>query len=97
MKARALAYAQGDGPEPRELTTGRLIDRFGSSAVYGRPLGFRELNAILTAESIVKAWNAREQVEDWVKWAIDNPEANRLLTQAQAELVQELGIENGDG
>ena len=83
--ALAYAYAEGDGPEPDELIAGRLVDRFGAAAVYGRPLGYGELKRMLTAENIVNAYRARDASANWAQWATENPELNRLLNEAMSD------------
>ena len=42
-----------------------------------------------TAQYIVDAYRAREASKDWVGWANDNPQANRLLDFAAAAAMDE--------
>ena len=81
--ARAYLYADGDGPEPRELDAMRAIRAFGAEAVWGRPLGVGEIRRMVVAENIVQAYRARAAHSDgWAAWASANPDANRLLNLA---------------
>ena len=41
-----------DAPQPTEIKAGRLIDRFGAPAIYGRPLGYGEMRRIMLAEHV---------------------------------------------
>lgn len=67
---------------PSEYMAGKLIDRFGAPAVYGRPLGYGEMRRIMAVESIVNAYQARARSSDWAKWASENPEHNKALIAA---------------
>jgi hypothetical protein len=80
--ARAYAYAEGDGPEPWELTQLRAIDRFGAQAVMGRCLSVGEIRRMTVAQSIVGAYQARAKAENWADWARRNPDLSSLLNAA---------------
>lgn len=67
---------------PRELYMLEYIDRFGATNVLGRPLGYGEIQRMVIAENIVRAYNARKASDNWAVWAQKNREANRLLEQA---------------
>jgi len=58
------------------------IDRFGVEAVYGRTPGAGELRRMVVAENVIKAFEARQQAQDWAQWSKDNPELAALLAQA---------------
>jgi hypothetical protein len=90
--ARAYLYAEGDGPEPRELDALRAIQAFGAEAVWGRPIGVGEMRRMLVADSIVRAHIGRAtHKEGWAAWAADNPEQNALLNTA----MKMAGAEDG--
>lgn len=80
--ARAHAYAEGDGPRPAVLELLSVIDRFGAAAVMGRTLGVGEIRSMLVAEAIVRACQGRAGAENWVNWAQEHPELQRLLVEA---------------
>ena len=81
--ARAYAYADGDGPEPRELDALRAIRAFGAEAVWGRPIGVGEIKRMVLADNIVQAYRGRlAHADGWAAWASENPEANSLLNLA---------------
>lgn len=79
MIAAAYRYAEDGGETPREIEAGRLIDRFGAQAVYGRTLGVKEMRRITVAENVARAYEIRQSSSDWVKWSKDNPELAKLL------------------
>ena len=81
--ARAYLYAEGDGPEPRELDALRAIRMFGAEAVWGRSLGVGEMKRMMVAESVVRAHVGRAtHKEGWAAWAAANPGPNALLNAA---------------
>lgn len=80
--ARALAYAQGDGPAPVELEMLQMIDRFGVTAILGPTPGAGVLRRLLGVERIVSAFRAREASENWAEWAAQHRADNALLTRA---------------
>mgnify|MGYP003464051790 CR=1 FL=1 len=60
------------------------IDRFGLEAITGRRKFYHgELSRLIIAENIVMAYNSRKQSNNWAKWASDNPEAEKLLIEAE--------------
>lgn len=80
--ARALRYAQGDGPAPPELEQLALADRFGAAAVFDGQPGVGEMRRMLVVERIVAAWRGREASESWANWAATHRAENALLTRA---------------
>jgi hypothetical protein len=69
-------------PQPDEIKAGRLIDRFGAQAVYGRPLSYGEMHRILLAE------NVEHVCRKWLdkgagKYFTENPATQSLLTWAK--------------
>jgi hypothetical protein len=81
--ARAYLYAEGDGPEPKELDALRAIGVFGAEAVWGRPIGVGEMRRMMAADAIVRAHMGRaKHKEGWAAWAAANPEQNALLNAA---------------
>jgi hypothetical protein len=81
--ARAYLYADGDGPEPKELDALRAIEVFGAEAVWGRPIGVGEMRRMMVADAIVRAHHGRAtHKEGWAAWAAANPEQNALLNAA---------------
>jgi hypothetical protein len=91
--ARAYAYAEGDGPEPRELAQLKAINRFGAEAVMGRPLGVGEIRRMTTAEAIVGGYQQRARAESWASWASAHPESSALLILA----MRAAGIDESGG
>jgi len=86
----ALAWARGELSElPEDIEAGRLIERFGVQAVYGRPLGYGEMRRISIAEGIVQAYRSRDNYHDkdnsenWSEWAARFPEMNARLIAAE--------------
>lgn len=87
---RALSYARGESSElPDEILCGRLIERFGVQAAFGRLLSFGEMLRISAAENIVRAYQERTQYRDsaggenWAEWAARAPDLNRILIMAE--------------
>lgn len=90
--ARAYLFADGDGPEPRELDALRAIRVFGAEAVWGRPLGVGEIKRMTVAESIVRAHVGRATHKaGWAAWAAANPGQNALLNAA----MKMAGVDDG--
>ena len=96
MISDALAWARGELRElPEDIEAGRLIERFGVQAVYGRPLGYGEMRRISIAESIARDYQHRSNyrdkngAENWSEWAARFPEMNARLIAAEI-------IDNGD-
>ena len=86
----ALAWARGELSElPEDIEAGRLIERFGVQAVYGRPLGYGEMRRISIAESIARDYQNRSNyrdkngAENWSEWATRFSEANARLIAAE--------------
>ena len=92
----ASAYAVADGGRVElspELQLLHEIDRFGVSAVMGRPLYHEEIVRMRAAERIISAYKAKYSREDWAKWAQDFPQEDWLLNQAM-KLAGEYGWEH---
>ena len=79
MIAEAYAYADGGGDQPKEITLGRYINRFGVEAVYGRVMSAKEIRQITLSERVISAYFERKASNDWASWAKENPGANSLL------------------
>jgi hypothetical protein len=92
--AVAYAYAEGDGPKPRELTQLEAIDRFGVVGVMGRPLGMGEIRRLATCQNVVVWHTERSRQENWAQWAEDNPEKDAILNEAM-RLAKEMGLTDG--
>lgn len=58
------------------------IDRFGAQSILGRVLYRGEVRAMVVADNIRRAFQAREASGDWAKWAEQNPGMNDLLNEA---------------
>ena len=87
--AAAYACADGGHPAPPELRLLREIDRFGAQAVFGRPLGAKEMRQMMVAEGIVHAYHARAAAENWAAWETANPELAALLNAALKAAIDE--------
>ena len=61
------------------------IDRFGAESVIGRPLGYGEIQRMLSAEAIVRAYNERSRAASWPAWERDNPDKARQLNEAMIQ------------
>lgn len=90
MISDALAWARGELRElPEDIEAGRLIERFGVQAVYGRPLGYGEMRRISIAESIARDYQNRSNyrdksgAENWSEWSAHYPESNARLIAAE--------------
>lgn len=82
-RIKAAAYATADGgPTSTELAQLYYIDRFGASAVMGRPLAYLEIEEMMMAEKVTRLYRERERAEDWVKWAKNKPEDAEFLGSA---------------
>ncbi len=80
----AFRYAGSGEHPPPGLATLSYIDRFGVKAVLGKDvLSYGEIQRMLTEENIVKAFSSRKASGDWAKWAQENPQDEKLLTQAE--------------
>ncbi len=86
MIAAAYRYAEGGGVIPREIELGRMVNRFGAQAIFGRAIGAREIHRITMAETIVRLFRERERAENWAAWVVNNPAEAELLSKA-AELA----------
>ena len=81
----AYAYAEGDGPIPKELVLLNYVDRFDAQAVFGRTPGAGELKGMIMAEQTMNAYNMRKNYKDdegktdWVEFANKYPYYNWLL------------------
>ena len=80
--ARAYLYADGRGPAPHEIEAGKLLDRWGAPAVFGRALGYGEIQRIHAAEMVVRAYRQSRAAENWAQWYQDNPEVAQVLITA---------------
>lgn len=73
---------------PREYEIGRLIDRFGAGAVYGRLLGVGEMRRIMRVEAIIDAYRSRATWRDeggvlsMADWAQKHAASSRMLNEA---------------
>lgn len=66
---------------PREIEAGRMVNRYGAQAVYGRPLGVREMRRISLAERIEGA--CRHWLEpNAAEWFAKHPDDLRLFNWA---------------
>lgn len=82
--AAVYAWCVGGGPVPAEIEARGLVDRFGTQAVYGRPMGVREMRRIMLAERIerlVARWNGPGAAE----WFNTHPADSALLTRLAEE------------
>ena len=89
----ASAYAVADGGHVSlspELSLAREINRFGVSAVMGRPLYHEEITKLRAAERVISAYNAKFSKEDWAEWAKKNPQEDEFLNIAM-QLAGEYG------
>lgn len=82
--AHALNYAEGLSVEiPASLEAGRLIERFGVQAVYGRPILFlNEIRKIQAATDVSNAVHSKARSESVAKWAEANPGPASILADA---------------
>jgi hypothetical protein len=88
--AEALAYAQGDGPQPDELRLANAITRFGVEAVTGkRILRPGLLRRITMAENVVAAFEIRAKAENWAAFGNQYPDLAELLFRAQEAMNNE--------
>lgn len=80
--ARALQYAERDGPLPRRLEVLHLVKLFGAHSIYGRPIGYHEVRDMLMQADVVSAFQEREKENNWAAWAVNNPYKSKLLEGA---------------
>ena len=71
-----------DAPQPNVIKAGRLIDRFGAPTVYGRPLGYQEMQRIMLAERVEHVCRKRQE-KDAAKWFAAHPDELRLFNWAK--------------
>jgi hypothetical protein len=90
VTAAALLYAEGEGPQPKEIILAWNIERYGVQAVMGRPyLGVSEIRAMNAATGVYDAYRSREAYRDkdgnknWPEWANKYPALARMLVQAE--------------
>ena len=69
---------------PMEFEALRMVDRFGTPAVFGRSLGYGELRRMALTENIVRAFEARQKSPNFVAWEIEHPDETRLLRECEA-------------
>lgn len=91
----AYRAAESGRPVPDEiaddLEAARLIDRFGAQVVFGRPMGYEELQRIMWAENanaIYRAYIGRQASNNWAEWAQKYPRENAALISV-ARLIEE--------
>ena len=76
-----------DAPQPNEIKAGRLIERFGAQAVYGRPLGYGEMRRIMLAEHIehvCRKWKTNGAG----KYFAEHPDDLKTLTWAREQATK---------
>lgn len=87
----AYRYVEGAPDEknrlpapPHEAVLLNCIDRFGVKAVMGRDvLSHGEINRMLLADRIIRAYASRRASGDWGKWAAANPNDDALLVHVE--------------
>ena len=57
--------------------------KFGAVTVYGRPLGYGEINRMQVAENIINAYRSRAASGNWATWIKSNPELHDMLMAEQ--------------
>lgn len=77
-----MDYYHGGGPvtEFEELA---LVEMFGAQAVYGGLVSLEHMRRLLITDRISTAWESRKRSGDWVEWAKQNPDYNKLLIWAE--------------
>ena len=77
------AWAEDGGRAPHWIEAGRMVDRFGAQAVFGRQMGVAEMRRISLAERVADAHRAHAaaaSTEDGsAGWAQKNADAAALL------------------
>jgi len=48
----------------------------------GRTLGYQEMQHMILAENVVKAYQDRANSQSWAAWAKENPSGEKLLSEA---------------
>jgi len=48
----------------------------------GRTLGYKEMQRMILAENVLKAYESRASSDSWASWAKENPESAELLAEA---------------
>ena len=88
LYAEAVPDDEGKRPPPsKELANLSYIDRFGVKAVLGRDvLSYGEIQRMITAENIVRAYTSRKREENWAQWALENPHSDELLKDIEKDL-----------
>lgn len=71
---------------PREIELGKVVDRFGAQAIFGRSIGAKEIKRIAMSETIVRLFRERAKAENWAAWVVNNQAEAELLSIA-AELA----------
>jgi hypothetical protein len=91
----AYKHASGEGSS-NQVVLGQLIDRFGVHAIMNRPyLGVGEMIKITSAERIVRAYQMREEDENWVKWARKNPKDAEKFVLVEKMMMELEETDNG--
>ena len=76
---------------PKEAAAIGYIEKFGVQGVYGRPLGYWEIQHMLIVDNIINAYRSREQSDNWADWANKHKIENKILNEA----MKLAGAENG--
>jgi hypothetical protein len=50
--------------------------------VLGRAIGYGEIQRMITAENIMRAYGERRAAENWAAWAEEHPDDAALLNEA---------------
>lgn len=58
-----------------------MIDRFGAQAVFGRTLGYGEMQRMMAVESVYRGTKAKNAAPNQVEWAKRNEQLDQLITK----------------
>lgn len=73
---------------PYYLELDKLIKRYGSYSVIGRPLSFKEINLMQYCRQLEVVYESRAQSDNWNTWAKSNPEMDKFLKDALKAKVE---------
>lgn len=91
MESRDEADPDKRARKPVELKLVDDLERFGSSALFGRPLTIDEIRTIWTAENIRTAYISREGAKDVTEWVKENRELHEILSEARKDAEKYYG------
>lgn len=85
METRGEADPDKRARKPAEIRLVDDLERFGVTALFGRPLTINEIRTIRITENIRNAYIDRESANDITEWITNNAELHEILSEARKD------------